>query len=78
MSPAEAKALQRLSNRRVRIVFTDGQEVLATLVDLSTDSAGAHHLLYDHVTWARLPHNDIGSGAFYVSGDEILRVTPAS
>lgn len=77
MSPAEARALKQLSNRRVRITFTDGQEVLATLIDLTTDADGSHHLLYDHVTWAKLPHNDIGAGAFYSSGDEVLRVTPA-
>ncbi len=77
MSPAEAKALQHLSSRRVRIAFTDGQEVLATLIDLSTDLDGSHHLLYDHVTWSKLPHNSIGQGAFYAGGDEILRITPA-
>ncbi len=77
MSPAEARALHQLTNRRVRIAFTDGQEVLATLIDISTDPAGNHLLLYDQLTWAKLPHNDIGEGAFYASGDEILRVTPA-
>lgn len=77
MTPATYTAALALIDQPVRITFTDGQEVLAHLVSLTTDPDGSQHLLYDHVTWHRLPHNDFGSGAFYSGGDEVTSLCAA-
>ena len=70
-------AAQSLQGQRVRIAFTDGQQVLARLISLSPDLDGTYHLLYDDIEWAALPHNDIGSGAFYAGGHEIVCLVAA-
>ena len=78
MTPADYTAAQHLTDQPVRITFTDGQQVLARLVSLTTADDNSQHLLYDQLTWHLLPHNEIGSGAFYAGGDEIVSLTAAS
>ena len=75
MTPADYTAAQLLIDQPVHITFTDGQQVRARLVSLTTGNDGSQHLLYDQLTWHALPHNDIGSGAFYAGGDEIVSLT---
>ena len=50
--------------------------MLARLLSVTTDADGGQHILYDEVEWSALPHNDIGSGAFYASGEEIVSLLP--
>ena len=68
------KSLQPLTGKRVHIVFTDAQEIIANLNEIAFLPTG-DHLLYDQVEWSKQPHNDIGSGAFYASAHEIVSVT---
>jgi hypothetical protein len=70
MTLEEFKSLKGLENRRVRMIFSDGQEVIATL--LSTDFDKSRHLIYDKVEWSALPHTDVGAGAYYSSGEELV------
>ncbi len=77
MTTAEFRALKVLEGNRVRITFTDAQEVLATLIDVSVDQDGSQHLLYDDVLWSALPHVDAGRGAFYAGGSELVGVSGA-
>lgn len=70
----EFRELKALTGQRVHIVFTDGQEILANLNEIALLPTG-EHLLYDQVEWSALPHNEIGSGAFYASAGEIVSVT---
>jgi hypothetical protein len=64
MTLKEFKALKRLENRRVYMIFSDGQEVIATLFSITTDLDESRHLIYDQVEWSALPHADAGAGAF--------------
>lgn len=77
MTTEEFGARKILEGRRVRISFTDGQEVLATLIDVSVDLDGSQHLLYDDVLWSALPHVDVGRGAFYAGGSELVSISEA-
>jgi hypothetical protein len=67
----EFKALKGMEDRRVRLIFTDGQEVIARLFSISTDLDESRHLIYDKVEWSALPH-DVGGGTYYSSGEELV------
>jgi hypothetical protein len=75
MTTEEFKALKPLEGRRVRIVFTDGHEVIARLFDVTTDMDDSQHLIYEQVEWSSHQHADNSKGAFYASGEELLRVS---
>ena len=77
MTAADLDRARQLQDSRVHLVFTDGQQVRARLLSVTTDADGGQHLLYDEVEWSAQPHNEIGSGAFYVGGDEIVSLLPA-
>ncbi len=77
MTLEEFKALKSLEGHRVRITFTDGQIVIATLFDVTVDIDDSQHLIYEKVEWSALPHKNIGNGAFYASGEELLNCIPA-
>jgi hypothetical protein len=72
MTLEEFKALKRLEDRRVRMIFSDGQEVIATLIDVSTDMDKSRHLVYENVEPSALLRGDIGSGAYYSPGEELV------
>ncbi len=72
MTLDDFKALKGLEGRRVRITFVDGQEIVATLVSVTTDLDDSRHLIYDRVEWSALPHADRGEAAYYSPGEEVL------
>ena len=77
MTLDEFRALKQMEGRRVRIVFTDGQQIIGRLFDVTTNFDESQHLIYDQVEWSALPHVDNSKGAFYASGEELARVTLA-
>jgi hypothetical protein len=76
MTLEEFKALKPLEGRRVRISFSDGQEVVARLFDITTDMDDSQHLIYEAVEWSALPHAPNDKGSFYSAGEEVLSVIP--
>ncbi|HXS76763.1 MAG TPA: hypothetical protein VN753_11345 [Terracidiphilus sp.] len=78
MTLHEFKALKSLEDRRVRMMFIDGQEVIATLVSVTTDLDESRHLIYERVEWTALPHADAGAEAYYASGEELVSCTLAA
>jgi hypothetical protein len=72
MTLEEFKALKGLENRRVHMVFSDGQEVIATLFSITTDLDESRHLIYDQVEWSALPHADACAGACYSAGEDLV------
>jgi hypothetical protein len=72
MTLEEFKALKGLEDRRVRMLFADGQEVVATLISVTTDFDESRHLIYDRVEWSALPHANRGAAAFYSPGEELI------
>jgi hypothetical protein len=72
MTLEEFKSLSGLEGQRVRMIFTDGQEVVATLVSVSTDLDDSRHLIYDRVEWSALPHVNRGDAAYYAPGEELV------
>jgi hypothetical protein len=73
MTLDDFKALKGLEDRRVRMTFIDGQEVVATLVSVTTDFDESRHLIYDRVERATLPHQaDRDTGAYYARGEELV------
>jgi hypothetical protein len=72
MTLEEFKSLKGLENRRVRMVFSDGQEIIATVLSLATDLDESRHLIYNKVEWSALPHADGVVGAYYSTGEELV------
>jgi hypothetical protein len=72
MTLEEFKGLKGLEDRRVRISFADGQEVIATLISVSIDFDQSRHLIYDRVEWSALPHANRGAAAYYSPGEELV------
>jgi hypothetical protein len=72
MTLEEFKALRAFQGRRVRIVFTDHQEVVATLHSVSTDLDDSRHLTYERVERSALPHAERGEAAYYSPGEEVI------
>jgi len=72
MTVEEFKALKALVDCRVRMVFTDGQEVIATLTHITTDLDESRHLIYDRVEWSALPHLNREGGAYYSPGEDLV------
>ena len=72
MTLAEFKALKELENRRVRMIFTDGQEVIARLFSITIDMDESQYLIYDNLEWSALPQADMGDRACYVPGEELV------
>ena len=77
MKLEEFKALKDLEDRRVRMLFTDGQEVVATLISVTTDLDESRHLICDRVEWSALPHPTRGVAAYYSPGEELVSCFPA-
>jgi hypothetical protein len=72
MTLEEFKSLKGLENRPVRMVFSDGQEIIATVLSIATDLDESRHLICDKVEWSALPHADGIIGAYYSPGEELV------
>jgi hypothetical protein len=72
MTLEEFKALRALQDQRVRLTFSDGQEVIATLLSITTDLDDSRHVIYEKVEWSALPHINLESGAYYSAGEEVV------
>ena len=72
MTLAEFKALKKWGNCRVHMTFTDGQEMIATLVDVTIDLDESRHLIYDRIEWSALPPANRGTDAYYSRGKELV------
>jgi hypothetical protein len=57
------------------MIFSDGQNVIATLLSVSCDFDDSRHIVYDKVEWSALPHRECAGEAFYASGEELLACT---
>jgi hypothetical protein len=75
MTLEEFRALRKLKDRRVRMAFTDGQEVIAMLSSVTTDIDESRHLIYKTVEWSLLPHSDGGAGVYYSPGEQLVSCT---
>ena len=49
MTLEEFKSLRDLQDKRVRMIFEDGEEIVATLVSISTDMDDSRHVIYEKV-----------------------------
>jgi alanyl-tRNA synthetase len=72
MTLEEFKKLRELQDRRVRMIFSDGQEVIATLHSVTVDLDGSRHLIYQKVEWSELPHFEAEAGVYYAPGEELV------
>jgi len=76
MTLEEFKALRQLQDRRVHMIFSDGYELIATLVSVSTDLDESRHLVYDKVEWSSVPIADGGAGTYYSPGEGLESCRP--
>jgi hypothetical protein len=79
MSIAFGRA-RELLDQRVRMVFDDGGEVVATLLFATEDLDGSQHLIYDRVEWT----NDASelvtapNATLHAEGDVLVSIEPES
>jgi len=72
MTREEFEALDKFSGQRVHLTFIEGQQVVATLSNISIDIDGSQHLVYGDVEWAS-PLGDVSeSGWYYSAGEELV------
>jgi hypothetical protein len=70
-------ALRALQDRRVRMIFTDGQEIIATLDSVTTDFDGSQHLTYRKVESSTL-HSTDAESTFYAAGEDLVSCSELS
>ncbi len=65
-----------LEGMRVKMVFTDGHQVIAHLLSATTDIEGGQHLLYDKVEWASQPnpYGEDFTETFHAEGETLLSI----
>jgi hypothetical protein len=68
------RLLQGLEDRRVRMTFSDGQVVVATLVSVTVDLDESRHIVYEKVESSAFPHpySEKSDHAWYASGESLL------
>jgi hypothetical protein len=76
MTLEEFQALRVLQDQRVRMTFSDGQVLTATLVSITTDLDGSRHVVYDKVAWSDLSHPEGEDGAYYTAGEGLVSCVP--
>jgi hypothetical protein len=78
MTLEEFKALKSLEDRRVRMTFADGQEIVARLISVTVVMDDSRHVIYDKVEWSTVPHTEVGAGGYYTPGEELISCALAS
>ena len=72
MTLEEFRALRSLQDRRVHMIFSDGQELIATLLSVSTDMDESRHLVYDKVEWSTVALPEGHPGPWYSPGENLV------
>jgi hypothetical protein len=72
MTLEQFQALRAPQDQRVRMTFSDGQVLTATLVSITTDFDASRHVVYDKVEWSALPHPEGEDGAYYTAGEGLV------
>ena len=78
MTLEEFKALKSLEDHRVRMIFNDGQQLVARLISATVDMDESRHVIYDSVEVTAVPHANAGDGVYYSSGEELASCALAS
>jgi hypothetical protein len=76
MTLEEFQALRALQDQRVRMTFSDGQVLTATLVSITADFDASRHIVYDKVEWSALPHPEGEDGAYYAACEGLVSCVP--
>jgi hypothetical protein len=75
MTSEAFKALIALQDSRVRMTFSDGQQLIATLHSVTTDLDESQHLIFEKVEWSTLPKPQDKFGYYYAAGEELISCT---
>jgi hypothetical protein len=78
MTLEEFQALRVLQDHRVRLNFSDGQVVIATLVSITSDLDASRHVVYDNVEWSALPHSQREGAGWYAAGEDLVSCVACS
>ncbi len=75
----DLSTLQQLHDRRVRMRFDDGHEVVALLLSASEDGVGSQHLLYNAVEQTNQAETYGGgpSTCYYAEARTLVSIEPA-
>ena len=75
----EFSRMREFENQRVRMVFDDGLETVATLLSAVEDTDGDHHLIYENVEWANDPREfaTAHDSSVYAEGASLISIDAA-
>ena len=68
-----------MEDRRVKMRFDDGHEVVARLLSATEDIDGSQHLIYDKVEWANDPRElaTATDSTIYAEGESLVYIEEA-
>jgi len=72
--------LREFEDKRVKMVFDDDHECIATLLSASQDMDGSLHLVYDKVEWANDPRElaTAKDSTVYAEGESLVSIEEVS
>ena len=72
--------LREFEDKRVKMVFDDDHECIATLLSASQDMDGSLHLVYDKVEWANDPRElaTAKDSTVYAEGEYLVSIEEVS
>lgn len=77
MTLEEFNSLSRLHDQRIRMTFSDGHIVIATLHSVSTDLDNSRHVIYQDVEYTSMPLPGEGE-VWYANGDDLISCVPCN
>jgi hypothetical protein len=77
--PVVFSQMRELEDRRVKMRFDDGHEVIAHLLSAVEDMDGSRHLIYDRVEWANHPRElaTAKDSTVYAEGESLIFIEEA-
>lgn len=72
--PATLKHARKLEGERVRMLFDDGREELATLLCATKDVGGSEHLIYERIPAVQDAEAGVASPCVYANARTLLSI----
>jgi hypothetical protein len=78
--PISINRMRECEDKRVRMCFDDGVELIAQLVSATQDMDGSLHLVYDNVEWANDTQTlaNMQGKALYSPGESLVSIDEAT
>jgi hypothetical protein len=73
MTLDEFRGLKKFEDQRVRMTFADGEEIVATLLSITTDLDESQHLIYEKVEQSTVARPNLdAAGGYHSPGEQLI------